>query len=196
MTGMEPFFFPTPANWRAWLEKNHETGRELWVGFYKKGSGKPSITWPESVDQALCFGWIDGIRRSLDADAYLIRFTPRKPTSTWSAVNTRRVAELERLDLMRPAGLQAYSHWKSHNSGIYSFEQPRPAKLSRSHQAQLRASPKAWTFFSTQPPWYQRAAAWWVSSAKREETRLKRLSTLIADSERGRTIAPLTRKKS
>ncbi|MGH7498707.1 MAG: YdeI/OmpD-associated family protein [Gemmatimonadales bacterium] len=124
------------------------------------------------------------------------RFTPRKPTSTWSTVNTRRVAELENLGLMHPAGLQAFSHRNSHRSGIYSFEQARPAKLARPHQAQLRANPRAWKFFSSQPPWYRRAMAWWVSSAKREETRLKRLSILIADSEQGRTIPPLTRKKS
>ncbi len=192
---MEPRFFPSPAKWRAWLEKHHETRQELWVGFYKKATGKPSITWPESVDEALCFGWIDGIRRSLDAESYAIRFTPRRSTSTWSTVNTGRVAVLESLGRMRPAGITAFSARKIQNSGIYSFEQPKPRKLARMYLAQLRANPAAWRYFHAQPPWYQRAVAWWIGSAKREETRLKRLATLIADSEKSRTVPPLTRNK-
>lgn len=191
---MKPRFFPTPARWRAWLERHHEAAEELWVGFYRKDSGRPSISWPESVDEALCFGWIDGIRKSLDGESYAIRFTPRKPTSTWSSVNVRRVAELDKLGQMTPPGLRAFSHRRDDKTGIYSFEQ-RPKRLEPAHAARLRANATAHKFFKSQPPWYQRAAIWWISSAKREETRLKRLATLIADSERGRTIPPLTRPK-
>ena len=190
---MVPVFFPFPEAFRAWLQKHHAKEQELWVGFHKKGSGRPSITWPEAVDAALCFGWIDGVRKSLDDDSYLIRFTPRKPRSTWSAVNIKRVAELTKLGVMQPAGLKAFEKRSDDRSAIYSYEQRKTAKLSGAYEKQFRARRKAWDFFQAQPPWYRRVAAFWVTSAKREETRLKRLAALITASERGESIAPLNR---
>lgn len=187
-----PTFFSTPAEFRAWLERNHATARELLVGFYKKGSGKPSMTWPESVDQALCFGWIDGVRRSLGDDAYTIRFTPRKAGSVWSAVNTKRATELIELGLMHPAGLAAFEKRDERKTRQYSFERENVA-LEPAHEERFRANARAWEFFQRQPPGYRRTAAWWVLSAKREATRETRLATLIADSEAGRRIAPLRR---
>ena len=188
-----PTFFATPDEFRAWFEAHHETGSELLVGFYKKKTGKPSITWPESVDQALCFGWIDGIRRSLGDEAYTIRFTPRRPRSTWSAVNIRRVEELTRLGLMQPAGLKAFEARTKDNSGIYSYEQRNEATFEEAHEAQFRSNVAAWAFFESRPRSYRQAAIRWVESAKREETRARRLAALIEDSGAGRTIGPLTR---
>jgi uncharacterized protein YdeI (YjbR/CyaY-like superfamily) len=188
-----PVFFATPAELRAWLERNHEAASELWVGFRKKGSGKPSITWPEAVDQALCFGWIDGLRKSVDETGYMIRFTPRKSRSTWSLVNVKRVQELAELGLMRPAGLAAFEARREEHSGVYSYEQRNAAKLARADERQFRANEKAWAFFQAQPPWYRRAAVWWVVSAKKDETRIKRLATLVEHCEQGRTVPPLTR---
>jgi uncharacterized protein YdeI (YjbR/CyaY-like superfamily) len=190
---MKPIFFPSPAAWRAWLEEHHAETDELWVGFYKKSSGKPSITWPESVDGALCFGWIDGIRKSLDEISYVIRFTPRRARSIWSAVNIKRVGELTKLRLMWPAGLKAFEKRSGDRSEIYAYEQRKGAKLSTAYEKQFRANRKAWDFFRTQPPSYQRTASWWVISAKKEETRSKRLARLIKDSEQQRSIRPLTR---
>jgi uncharacterized protein YdeI (YjbR/CyaY-like superfamily) len=190
---MEPKFFATPNAFRAWLQKRHDKEQELWVGFHKRGSGKPSITWPEAVDAALCFGWIDGVRKSLNADSYIIRFTPRKPSSTWSAVNIKRVAELTRLGLMQPAGIKAFEKREDDKLAIYSYEQRKTAKLSGAYEKQFRARKKAWDFFQAQPPWYRRTAAFWVISAKKEETQLRRLATLIEDSEHGRRVAPLRR---
>jgi len=184
---MKPVFFRTPADFRAWLERHHETADELLVGFYKKGSGRPSITWPESVDEALCFGWIDGIRRSIDGESYSIRFTPRRARSAWSAVNIRRAAELKKLGRMRPAGLRAFEARDPDRSQIYSFEQsPESRRLSPEYQAKLEANEKAWAFFRSQAPYYQRVASWWVMSAKKEETRLRRLERLIANAAEGR----------
>ena len=190
---IEPMFFATPAMFRAWLEAHHETEAELFVGFYKKGSGKPSITWPESVDEALCFGWIDGVRRSFGEDAYTIRFTPRKPTSIWSAINVDKVAQLTKLGKMREAGLRAFAARTAAKTGVYSFERNETAKLSPAHEKVLRANAKAAAFFDAQAPWYRRTAIHWVISAKREETRQRRLQKLIADSAAGRSIAPLVR---
>jgi uncharacterized protein YdeI (YjbR/CyaY-like superfamily) len=198
---MEPLFFATSDDWRAWLEANHATGRELWVGFYKRSSGKPSITWPESVDEALCFGWIDGIRKRAGEISYTIRFTPRRATSTWSAVNIRRVAELQKQGRMRSPGQTAFEKRMESKSGIYSHERGQPADqvklqtLTRKHQAALKANRKAWEFFRVQAPWYRRAAAFWINSAKRPETQHKRLETLIRDSARCRPIPPLDREK-
>ncbi len=189
---MKPTFFKTPAEFRRWLERHHATAAELLVGFCKKGSGKPSITWPESVDEALCFGWIDGIRRSLDADGYTIRFTPRRRGSIWSVVNIRRVQALRRRGLVRPAGLAAFAKRTSDRSGIYRYEQ-RPRTMPPRYQRVLKARPAAWAFFLAQPPSYQRAATWWVVSAKQEATRARRLAALVADSERGRRIGPAAR---
>jgi uncharacterized protein YdeI (YjbR/CyaY-like superfamily) len=164
------------------------TAVELWVGFHKKHTGAPSITWPESVDEALCFGWIDGIRKTLDDGRYVIRFTPRKPNSTWSAVNIARAKELVRLGRMSPAGLRAFEKRTPEKSAIYSYEQRRTAALNAADRKTFRANPEAWTFFRAQPAGYQRLLTYWIISAKRDETRAKRLARLIADSAAGRRI--------
>jgi len=187
---MKPTFFETPAKFRKWLEKHHETATELLVGFYKVGSGHKSITWPESVDQALSFGWIDGVRRRIDDESYSIRFTPRKRSSNWSAVNIRRVAELEKLGLMAPAGRRAFEARSEAKSAIYAYENA-PRTLPAEAEKRFRANRKAWEFFSAQPPWYRRVTIYWVLSAKKEETRERRLATLIEDSANGRRIGLL-----
>jgi uncharacterized protein YdeI (YjbR/CyaY-like superfamily) len=188
-----PTFFATPGEFRAWLDEHHASAQELWVGFYKVGSGKPSITWPQSVDEALCFGWIDGVRQRIDDAGYAIRFTPRKPGSTWSAVNIGRVEELKDQGRMRPAGLAAFEARAQERSGIYSYERGEAA-LEAADEEQFRGNAQAWEFFQGQAASYRRAAIWWVVSAKRDETRRNRLATLIEDSEHGRTIALLTRR--
>jgi uncharacterized protein YdeI (YjbR/CyaY-like superfamily) len=190
---VKPTFFATPEKLRAWLEAHHATKKELLVGFYKKGSGKKSITWPESVDEALCFGWIDGVRHRIDDDAYTIRFTPRKRTSIWSAVNVARVAALTKLGKMTPAGLDAFAARTPERTGVYAFERNEAAKLTPEQEKKLRANRKAAAFFDAQPPGYRRVATHWVISAKREETRERRLATLIADCAAGRKIGPLAR---
>ena len=188
---MDVLFFETPDEFRAWLEANHETATELWVGFHKKATGRPSITWSEAVDQALCFGWIDGIRKSVDEHSYTNRFTPRKATSNWSKVNIEKVARLKERGLMLPAGLRAFEARDEARSG-YSFEE-RPQELPPAYAPRFRQNGPAWTFFQAQPPGYRRTAIHWVTSAKREETRLKRLETLIDDSALGRRIGLLAR---
>jgi uncharacterized protein YdeI (YjbR/CyaY-like superfamily) len=192
---MKPKFFPSASAWHAWLEEHHQKEEELWVGFHKVGSGKPSITWPEAVDGALCFGWIDGVRKSLDEKSYVIRFSPRRSKSIWSAINIKRVAELSNQGLMRPAGAQAFEKRTGDRSEIYAYEQRMGAKLGAAYEKSFRAHKTAWKFFQAQPPWYRRTASWWVISAKKEETRLKRLAQLIADSENERPIAQLARPK-
>jgi len=191
---MEIKFFKAPADFRAWLEKHHATAQELWVGYYKKGSGRPSISWPESVDEALCFGWIDGIRKSIDDASYRIRFTPRRKRSIWSAVNIKRVEELTAQGRMRPAGLKAFEARTENRSGVYAYEQRKP-ELEEPYKSQLQQNTAAWEFFQAQTASYRKGASWWVLSAKKEETRLKRLGKLIEDSAQGRTIAQLTRTK-
>ena len=191
----EAHFFATPEDFRTWLKHHHQSSNELLVGFYKKGSGNPSLTWPESVDQALCFGWIDGVRRNIDQDSYSIRFTPRKSTSKWSSVNIKRVTELTALGLMQPAGLKAFEQRTEDRSSVYAYEQRHTIKLNDKQAALFRANKKAWTFFEAQPNWYRKTALWWIMSAKKEETRLKRLTQLIADSEQGEPIAQLRRAK-
>ena len=191
MKSPKPLFFPTLADWRSWLEKNHANFDELWVGFHKRDSGRPSITWPESVDGALAFGWIDGVRYSIDEHSYKIRFTPRKPTSTWSAINIKRVKELSKLGLMHAAGIAAFEKRNGDRSAIYSYEQRTTAKLTPDFERQFRANAEAWKFFQSQPPWYRRTSTYWVVSAKREETRLKRLATLIDCSARKQKIPSL-----
>jgi uncharacterized protein YdeI (YjbR/CyaY-like superfamily) len=191
---VNPTFFATPTAFRTWLEEHHQTAQELWVGFYKTSSGKPSITWPEAVDQALCFGWIDGVRKGIDDSSYTIRFTPRKPQSIWSTVNVKRAQELALLGLMRPAGLKAFEERDQKKSGLYSYEQRKSSQLDPAYEEQFKANKKAWDFFQSKPPSYQQPAIWWVMSAKQEETRLKRLARLIEDSEHGRTVPPLTRR--
>jgi uncharacterized protein YdeI (YjbR/CyaY-like superfamily) len=189
----KPLFFPTLTDWRAWLAQNHATEQELWVGFYKRDTGRPSITWPESVDGALCFGWIDGVRKSIDASSYKIRFTPRQPRSIWSAINIKRANELKSMGLMHAAGFAAFEKRDSDRSAIYAYEQRKTAKLPPEYEKQFRANKAAWRFFMSQPPWYQRTAKYWVVSAKKEETRLKRLATLIEDSANRCSIAELRR---
>ncbi|MEA2406207.1 MAG: hypothetical protein QOE69_326 [Thermoleophilaceae bacterium] len=176
---------------RAWLEANHDTATELEVVFFKKGRGKPSMSWSESVDQALCFGWIDGVRRGRDDESYTIRFTPRKPRSTWSNVNVAKVAELKKRGLMRPAGLAAFDRRSADNTGVYSFE--RDTKLDPEYEARLRANKAAAEYFDSRPPWYRRTAVHLVMSAKRVETRVRRLERLIDDSAAGRDLKELRR---
>ena len=190
---MKPAFFATAGELRDWLERNHATATELVVGFYKRGTGKRSITWQELVDEELCFGWIDGIRRRIDGVSYSNRITPRKQTSTWSAINIARARELIRLGRMHPAGLAAFERRTDERSAIYSYEQRKGARLDAEAERSFRANKQAWDFFEAQAPSYRRAAIWWVISAKREETRQKRLATLIDDSHAGRTIGPLSR---
>jgi uncharacterized protein YdeI (YjbR/CyaY-like superfamily) len=190
---MEPTFFATPADFRAWLQEHHETETELLVGFYKKGSGRPSITWPESVDQALCFGWIDGVRRRIDDESYSIRFTPRKARSTWSAVNVKRLGELTADGLMQPAGMAAFERRSDDRTGIYSHERREAAAFDSEQERAFKADEGAWAWFQGQPPSYRRAATHWVISAKKAETRERRFRRLIEDSAAGRTVPPLTR---
>ena len=191
---MQPTFFATPEEWRAWLARHHDTVPELWVGFHKRGTGRPSITWPESVDQALCFGWIDGVRRRLDDERYVIRFTPRRSGSIWSSVNHARVKELTRLGLMQPAELRAHAARKAAKSGVYAYEQRKSAALPAPLERKFRRDRKAWAFFQAQPQWYRQTAVWWIVSAKKEETQDRRLATLIEDSAAGRPIKHLDRR--
>ena len=193
---MRPTFFATSADWRRWLGKHHATVSELWVGFHKTGTGRPSITWPESVDEALCFGWIDGIRKSLDEDSYVIRFTPRRKGSTWSSVNTRHVQRLSHEGRMRPAGMAAFEARDPKRSGIYSFEQRQAVTLDAPASKQFKANTRAWKFWEAQPSGYRTTATHWVMSAKRDETRARRLATLIEDSTAGLRIALLRRPSS
>lgn len=178
---MKPTFFPTPAALRRWLEQHHETERELWVGFYKKSTGKPSITWPEAVDQLLCFGWIDGVRKSLDEESYVIRVTPRRPRSIWSAVNLKRAKELLKLGQMHDAGLKVFNDREAGKTNRYSFERDH-VKLDKDLEKQFRDNRKAWDFFQKQPPGYRKIILWWVMSGKRLETREKRLGILMKTS--------------
>jgi uncharacterized protein YdeI (YjbR/CyaY-like superfamily) len=184
---LKPEFFQTPADFGTWLEKNHARATELWVGFYKKDSGKPSITWPESVDQALCFGWIDGIRKGVDEISYQIRFTPRRRGSIWSAINIKRAKELARQKQMRPAGLKAFAARTENKSGIYSYEQ-RSTELSEPYATLLKKNNAAWNFFGNQPPSYRKMIGWWIVSAKKEETRIARLAKLISESAKGKRL--------
>jgi uncharacterized protein YdeI (YjbR/CyaY-like superfamily) len=190
---MNPRFFETPADLRAWLEEHHAGETELWVGLYKKSSGRPSVTWPEVVDEALCFGWIDGVRKGIDDISYANRLTPRSARSTWSAVNIARVKELTAQGRMHPAGLKAFEARADERSAIYAYEQRRSPELDDGQERRFRANAKAWEWFQAQPASYRKSALWWVISAKREETRERRLATLVDDSEHGRTVKPLTR---
>jgi uncharacterized protein YdeI (YjbR/CyaY-like superfamily) len=187
-----PRFFATPAAWRKWLTANHHKHAELWVGFWRVTTGKPSITWPQSVDEALCFGWIDGQRRTLDAESYVIRFTPRKAESKWSRVNLKRYAELESEGRVRSAGKAARAKWEDSSRAGYSFETPG-AGLDAASLARLNANPKARRFWEAQTPSYRKVAGHWATSAKREETRASRLATLIDCCVRGKAIPPIAK---
>jgi uncharacterized protein YdeI (YjbR/CyaY-like superfamily) len=193
MGHMRPSFFRSAAAFRKWLQQHNATKQELLVGFYKTDSGKPSITWPESVDEALCFGWIDGLRKRVDDVSYTIRFTPRRSSSVWSSINIKRVEALTQKGRMTPSGLAAFAARRQNKSGIYSYEQ-RPAELVEPYAGLLARNARAARFFAQQPPSYRRAAIWWVISAKKEETRLKRAQTLIKLSVKGELIPQFTRR--
>ena len=186
----EPAFFATEADFRRWLAANHATAPELLVGFWKKSSGKPSIDWPQARDQALCFGWIDGIRKSMGEDSYTIRFTPRRKGSIWSAINTKRAGELIAEGRMRPAGRTAFEARSPEKTAIYSYER-EAAAFSDDQQRRFEADAPAWAFFQAQAPSWRRAITHWVSSAKREETRERRFNQLIEDSRAGRRTGAL-----
>lgn len=188
-----PIFFRGPKDFRAWLAKNHDKAAELWIGYWKKSTGKPSLTWPETVDEVLCFGWIDGVRKTIDADSFKQRVTPRRARSIWSRINVGRVEALTAEGRMMPAGHAAFA--KRDSTGVYSYEQGRAAGLGPNEEAILKKNRKAWDFFQAQPPGYRRLAGWFVMSAKRDDTRQRRLKTLISDSAAGRRLAGLTPKK-
>lgn len=190
---MEPVYFDSPQALRAWLERHHDTASALVVGLHKRHTGRAGPTWAEVVDQALCFGWIDGVGHRVDDDRYTVRLTPRRRGSRWSDVNVRRVAALTDAGLMHPAGLAAYEARDPARTGTYAHEQ-RKVRLDPAYEAELRADPAAWAWFSARPPSYRRDATWWVMSAKREETRRRRLATLVADSAAGRPVPPLARR--
>lgn len=184
---MTPTFFPSQSDFRAWLEKHYKTEKELIVGYYKVGSGKPSMTWSESVDQALCFGWIDGIRRSIDAESYCIRFTPRRPTSIWSDINIKKVEELTKLGLMKPEGLKAFELRQEHRSRVYAFEKEL-VELSPEYERQFKNNKTAWEFFNSQAASYKKVMLHWIMGAKQEKTRLTRLEKAIQASEQGKRM--------
>jgi len=188
---MKLVFFPTQNDLRKWFEKNHKKEKELFVGYYKISSGKPSVTWSESVDEALCFGWIDGVRRSVDEKSYCIRFTPRNPKSNWSAVNIKKVKDLTKLGLMKPEGLKAFDFCKEEKSKIYSYENPE-VLFDKSSEKLFKANNKAWVFYQTTTPIYRKVTTRWVMSAKQESTRLKRLNELITDCAAGRNIKAMS----
>jgi uncharacterized protein YdeI (YjbR/CyaY-like superfamily) len=180
----DPIFFSSPGAWRAWLEEHHERETEVLVGFYKKATGRAGMSWSQSVDEALCFGWIDGVRRRIDEHSHSMRFTPRKPRSTWSSVNIEKAERLIADGRMRPAGLSAFHARSEERSRIYSFEQG-DVELPADALRRLRANAVAWSYWQSRPAGYRRVAAWWVISAKRPETRARRLETLIEDCAAG-----------
>jgi uncharacterized protein YdeI (YjbR/CyaY-like superfamily) len=192
ITAMRIVFFPSSSDFRRWLQAEGQKNPELWVGLYKKSSGKLTITYSEALDEALCFGWIDGVRKSIDADAYTVRFTPRKPKSQWSAVNIKRVQQLSLAGRMCPEGLKAFEG-ATGQSRKYSYEQRAKANFDPQDARRFRANRKAWDFFQSQPPWYRRTATFWVVSAKKVETRQRRFATLLGDSERGQLLKLLRR---
>jgi uncharacterized protein YdeI (YjbR/CyaY-like superfamily) len=188
---MDAQFFATAAELRAWFELHHDTAPELFVGYWKKGTGETGVSHPEAIEQALCFGWIDSVARRLDDRRYQVRFTPRRRGSVWSAVNVAKIAELTERGLMHPAGQRAFEQRKPDQVGVYSYEQPEAAQLTADQTSLLQANPAAWEWFSAQSPAYRRSATHWVITAKRPETRARRLAQLIADSAEGRKVPPL-----
>ena len=189
----DPVFFSTPKEFNRWLAKNHDRETELWVGFHKVHTEKPSLTWAQSVDEALCYGWIDGVRRRVDDERYTIRFSPRKATSIWSAVNIALMETLIAEGRVRPAGLRAFERRREARTAIYAYEQRQTATLEPEMEREFRANRAAWRWFELAPAWYRRNTLWWIVSAKRPETRARRLAELIAASAEGRTVARLTR---
>lgn len=186
---MRPRFFRSRAEFRSWLEKNHSAASELWVGLYKKGSGQKGITYSDAVAEALCFGWIDGLTRSIDESRWTIRFTPRTQKSNWSAVNIKRFGELRAEGRVAPAGLEAFER-RSRAARRYSYESP-PQRLDPQYERQFKADRRAWSFWETAPASYRRAAMYWVMSAVKEETRKRRLGILIESSRNGERVPPL-----
>lgn len=191
---MEPVFFASEAELRAWFEKHHADEAELFIGYYKKHTGTPTVQHTEAIAQALCFGWIDSIGRRIDEDRYQVRFTPRRKGSVWSSINIAKVAELTEAGLMHPAGLHAFETRKPEKVATYSYEQPADAVLDEQLETRFRGEEAAWRWFSAQSASYRRAAVHWVVSAKRVETRERRFAQLVSDSEAGRTVPPLTRR--
>ena len=189
---MKAIYFASSAEWRDWLEEHHARATEVLVGFHKRGTGTPSLTWSESVDEALCFGWIDGVRKRVDDARYTIRFTPRKRASTWSAVNVAKMEELQAAGRMTPAGRAAYERRRKDRTATYTYEQRHLAAFEPALERRFRANRKAWSFWRAQTPSYRRNATFWVMSAKKAETRERRLAKLIDDSAAGRTVPPLT----
>jgi uncharacterized protein YdeI (YjbR/CyaY-like superfamily) len=185
---VKPRFFATPEKFRAWLAKNHGTAPELLVGFHKKGSGRRSIDWPQSVDEALCFGWIDGVRRNIDTDSYSIRFTPRRARSVWSSINIRRAKALSKEGRMSAAGLAAYQRRTKDRSAIYAYEQRASAELTAAETRIFKADPDAWKFFSKLAPYYRQRMLYWITSSRKPETRKSRLARVIATSAAGRKL--------
>ena len=193
MGDLDPIFFASPEEFYAWLEQHHESETEVYVGYWKKHTGKPSLTWSQAVDQALCFGWIDGRLNRIDADSHMQRFTPRKPGSNWSKVIVEKVARRSEAGLMRPAGEAAFARRHPDRTGVYSFEREDEPALEPDQEEHFRANAAAWAFFESQPPGYRRAALHLVASAKKPETRERRLRQLIEDSAAGRRIKQLAR---
>jgi len=192
MTDAAPTHFPTPAAFRAWLRKHHKSTASIVLRIAKTHAVHRGVTYAQALDEALCFGWIDGVRRSLDGDSFSVRFTPRKPGSIWSTVNVHHAERLIKSKRMTPAGLVAFNARTASKTGIYSFEQ-RPTQLTRTQLARFRARPRAWAYVRAEAPWYRRTSSYWVLCAKRPETQLKRLDTLIACSARGKRIPLLDR---
>jgi uncharacterized protein YdeI (YjbR/CyaY-like superfamily) len=192
MTDPDPIFFESAAAFRAWLEEHHATETEVWLGQWKKHTGKPTVTWAEAVDEALCFGWIDGLLRRIDDDSHMQRFTPRKPTSNWSAVNIANVERLRAEGRMRPAGEAAFALRREEKSGVYSYEQRHLAAFEPEQEERFRADAAAWEYWSAAPAGYRKMATWWVVSAKKPETRERRLGLLIEDSAAGRRLRQFT----
>ena len=184
---MDIVFFKKQEDFRKWLIKNHAKEKEIYVGFYKLKSGKQSMTWPQSVHEALCFGWIDAVRKSIDDESYYIRFTHRKPASIWSLVNIKKMEDLLKNGLVMPAGIEAYKKRKETKSGIYTYEN-EAVKLKKEFEKKLKADKKAWAFFQSQAPSYQKIATRWVMTAKQDSTQIKRLNDLINDSHAGLRI--------
>ena len=185
---MTPHFFTTPKDFREWLDKNYQKETELLVGFYKTGSGKQSITWPQSVDEALCYGWIDGVRKSLGEDSYTIRFTPRRPTSIWSAINIAKMEDLMAKNLVKPAGIAAYEKRKEHKSKIYSHEQKETAELPADMEKAFKANKPAWEFFIKQAPSYRKVMLHHITTAKQDKTKQSRFETLVKASAEGKRV--------
>jgi uncharacterized protein YdeI (YjbR/CyaY-like superfamily) len=185
-------YFASPDQFRAWLEEHHDSATEVWLGYWKKHTGRPSLTWSQAVDEALCFGWIDGVLRRVDDERHVQRFTPRKPTSNWSAVNIAKVEQLRAEGRMRPAGEAAFARRRQERSGVYSYEQRDKAAFEPEQDERFRADAAAWAYWTAAPAGYRKMATWWVVSAKKPETRERRLGQLIADSAAGRRLKQFT----